>query len=299
MNDPLLERYLAELEQVLRPFPVSDRAEIVTEIKSHVLSTLERDPAANLKGVLTALGDPGAVANRYLLERGLKPIKPPISPIVKWLAIGFIGCFALFLGFLTFVIIRFSPIINVDSDRNHISLLGETFEVKGTASKFMQSFLEELSGDEKNQEGSHELTNQQNVSVFFSNGHFDFLNSDSRTLSWECKNRGSRNPGTESTQNELVLDFRSLAFVSCEIYVPKDITLKVQGSNGLVTFENPHYHLDGKFTNGKIKLEPDADLSYRFELEVINGKSDFFSSAKDPESYLIAISLVNGAIEKD
>src|SRR6187549_1830430 len=99
-GDPRLESYLTSLERVLRPFPVSDRAEIITEIKSHVLSALERDPQARLDSVLSALGEPETVANRYLLERGLKPTKTSISPIVKWLIIGFLGTFAMILFFI-------------------------------------------------------------------------------------------------------------------------------------------------------------------------------------------------------
>jgi uncharacterized membrane protein len=76
-TDPRLEGYLAKLETVLGPFSASDRAEIIMEIKSHVLAALDRDPNASMDSILAALGEPETVANRYLMERGMKPTKPP------------------------------------------------------------------------------------------------------------------------------------------------------------------------------------------------------------------------------
>ena len=99
-NDPRLENYLTALDSALKPLSISDRADIVTEIKSHVMSALEREPERALDAILAALGEPETVANRYLIERGQKPSKPSISPAVKWIVIGFLGTFALILLFV-------------------------------------------------------------------------------------------------------------------------------------------------------------------------------------------------------
>jgi len=85
---PKLEGYLSLLDKTLGPISISERAEIVTEIKSHVLEAQQRDPSLSLEAILSSLGEPEQVANKYLLERGLKPSKPSTRPFVKWLVAG-------------------------------------------------------------------------------------------------------------------------------------------------------------------------------------------------------------------
>ena len=135
-SDPRLERYLTALERALKPFPVSDRAEVITEIKSHVLAALEHDPQARLDHVLAALGEPEMVANRYLIDRGLKTAKPPISPIVKWLVVGFLTTIAMLFIFLGFLVSQFSPIIKVEEKGDKVAFLGGLIQVNGDEGKF-------------------------------------------------------------------------------------------------------------------------------------------------------------------
>ena len=113
-KDPRLESYLERLDAVLKPLSVSDRAEIVTEIRSHVLSALERGTGGGLDEVLSALGEPETVANRYRMERGLNPTRPPISPVFKWLVIGFMGTVAMCMLFAGVILWKFTPLIYVD-----------------------------------------------------------------------------------------------------------------------------------------------------------------------------------------
>lgn len=130
-TDPRLENYLARLEAVLSPFAPSDRAEIVLEIKSHVMAALDRDPKTQLDSVLAALGEPEAVANRYLIERGLQHSKPPVSPIVKWVVIGFLGTLALIVLSIALVVARFSPLLRINEKEDFVSLLNGTVEISG------------------------------------------------------------------------------------------------------------------------------------------------------------------------
>lgn len=81
-NDSRLDDYLTKLERLLMLFSVSDRAEIILEIKSHVHSALARDPNTQMDSILSALGEPEFVANRYLMERGMKPAKPEAMGLI-------------------------------------------------------------------------------------------------------------------------------------------------------------------------------------------------------------------------
>src|SRR5580692_7021999 len=97
-----LEDYLRALDKTLGPISTSERAEIVTEIKSHVLEAQKR--GQSIEDVLKSMGEPEQVANRYLLEHGLTPAKAPKRPIVKWLVIGFLGAFGMTLAFALVVL---------------------------------------------------------------------------------------------------------------------------------------------------------------------------------------------------
>ncbi len=130
-TDPKLESYLSALERALKQLPVSDRADIVTEIKSHVLDALDRDPQKPIDSVLEALGPAESVANRYLLERGQQTVKPPISPVVKWMVIGFLGTLAMIFLFFGLLLFRFSPVLSIDGKNEKVTVLGGLVSIDG------------------------------------------------------------------------------------------------------------------------------------------------------------------------
>ena len=62
-----LERYLGKLDNGLGSIPVSEKAEIITEMKSHILDAHAKDDSKKLEDILAAIGEPEFVANRYLI----------------------------------------------------------------------------------------------------------------------------------------------------------------------------------------------------------------------------------------
>jgi predicted membrane protein len=122
-----LEQYLGKLDKGLGSIPVSEKAEIITEIKSHILDAQAKDDSKKLEDILAAIGEPEFVANRYLIERGLKPMKTPTHPIFKWLIIGFLGTFAIIVLLITVLIWKFTPIMKIHDDK--VTLLGGTIDV--------------------------------------------------------------------------------------------------------------------------------------------------------------------------
>ena len=74
-NHQLLEKYLRKLDRCLENISVSEKAEIITEIRCHVLETQEREPEKSIQEILSALGEPETVANKYLMEKGQSPHK--------------------------------------------------------------------------------------------------------------------------------------------------------------------------------------------------------------------------------
>lgn len=290
-HDPKIENYLSTLERVLQPFPVSDRAEIVLELKSHILAALERDPQASVESVLASLGAPETVANRYLLERGLKPAKPPISPIFKWLAIGGVTTFAFMLLFFAGLTVWFTRHLNW----NQLSERSFNFS--------MSSSL--ISGSKKFEVAKPKIL------LKFTNGKFDLTTSKEGLFKWDCK--GVSSNGVSSTSNsssnsfsnlteqsgEWILDLSSSSGVKCDVAIPKGALFTLDGGNGKVAVDEPLFGVNIHLINGKVAMRPASGVLYRYSVSVQNGKLDSFESSTDPKAIPIEIKLMNGKISKD
>jgi hypothetical protein len=131
MNNEKLEHYLQIIDKSLTGIPVSEKAEIITEIKSHVLSALEKDPKTHIESILSSLGEPQQVASRYLLERNLKPHKYrlPLTPIVKWLVIGFLGTLIIVTISGSLLIWKLKPTFNFNGQTGNIEMLNGAIRI--------------------------------------------------------------------------------------------------------------------------------------------------------------------------
>ncbi len=293
--DRRIEQYLTALEMALRPLPVSDRAEIITEIKSHLLAALDRDPSQSVDNLLESMGSPQTVASRYLLEREQPPAKPPVSPIVKWLVIGFLGTLALFLLFVGVLISRFSPLIRIDEKSDRVTLLGGLIDVSGTDVSLSQWKL--TGGKNARIHGSKKLAAGQVVSVRFTNGKMELTSSDDDEFHWSCATEHHAPlPSPVESGNELKFDLTSVGSARCELSIPEGRRLRIQGSNGKLAIEEPAFHLDAELTNGKVGLNPDPGRKYRYDLSTRNGRVDPFESSTAAEALQINIRLTNGKI---
>lgn len=124
-----VESYLARLDKALGPIAVSERASIITEIKSHILEARGRNPKKSVNSILDSLGEPESVANRYLMEKGLPLGKPAKKPVVKWLTIGCLGSLGMIC--LTILLLTWTFASNVTvSDKNvKVSVNGQSINV--------------------------------------------------------------------------------------------------------------------------------------------------------------------------
>jgi len=216
-HNPRLEIYLTKMESTLRPFSVSDRAEIITEIKSHVLTALERDPHGNLDSVLFALGEPETVANKYLIERGLTPVKPSVSPIVRWLVIGFLGTMALILFFIGFVIFEFSPLITLNDRKGTTSFFNGSVEIDDRSENII--FRKKFTAG--NFSGQGKVLTGQKLVVNFESGEFEVSSAKGSTFSWKCDGVGTERPSFDSQTAQASLDLSMLKEPHCKLQVPQ------------------------------------------------------------------------------
>jgi len=302
-TQPELENYLVRLERSLGSIAISEKAEIITEIKSHVLEAVERDSTQSIQNVLRSLGEPEQVASKYLLERGLRPQKPSKSPIVKWLIIGFLGTVGMCLLTFGVLIWKFTPLIQVNEEKGRVVLLGGLIDIneeKGSI-KVGETYVEHNKSSRQVRGKTGLGKNIDQINIKFSNGKIKFSNSLNEEIRWDCRTDSDNyNDVNIDFEDKLVkIDFEKMAGIKCDIEIPKRINkLTANGLNGKIDFEQPNYDLLVKMANGKIGFQPDNNTNYKYEFKVLNGKIDDFTSSESPDSKLIIIELTNGKIEK-
>ena len=242
MNTPAkLESYLVKLDKSLGPIAISERADIVTEIRSHVLEAQRQDETQTIESILASLGEPEQVANRYLLERGLKPQKAPKHPIVKWLIIGFLGTLSICVFFVLIIIWKFTPIIKVDEEKGRVIILGGLIDVNEKAGHVKVGSISVNDDSEDEQiSGSVDIDIKKapKIEVLFANGKMGFENSHNNQLVWKCHGANSENV-MENEKGLTRLNFKKVANVKCAVDIPKGIYLIVDGGNGKTDFEEP------------------------------------------------------------
>lgn len=284
--DPMLENYLARLERILQPLAVSERAEIVTEIKSHILDALERgDPKPTLASVLESMGTPEHVANRYLMEKQIPMSKPPVSPLVKWL---FAGCFLTFASMFLLAAVIVWKFVNPEMLKTlrDLDLNFNDGNVVVNGKTFKKTKTYEL------------LPEESSLAVKFTDGKVTIENSESREFTAKCKMNQQELP-SELVKNAEGIRMLNLGNVDCDLAIPRGVALTVQGSKGLLEVEEPLFSLDATLDMGLVKIEPHEGTRYGYELHTDFGAvANKLQSDANPE-FQMKVHVKMGSIENE
>lgn len=302
-KDIKIEHYLLQLDKELQALPVSARAEIITEIKSHIRDASEQDNARSIEAILADLGTPQAVAARYLSAKGITA-RPNNNGAkwFKWLAIGTVGFFAFIFLSAIATVWYFSPIIKVDEKEGRVKILGGLIDVHEDLGEIKIGDAE-ISGLKEGQrtEGQEDLTgkNVHTIKIPFNTAKIEIESREGSVFSWKCKSTGGRQPQAQVAAGVLTFDLDSLNLVKCEITVPNGKNTEVKGVNGHMEIDYPQGNVDIALTNGKVKLHPDPAKVYDFEVKVKNGLQDFFPRSQDKSALKVKVSVVNGLVKKE
>lgn len=305
MNDrdqKVLESYLNTLDKSLSKLSTSDRAEIITEIKGHVIDTLDRENHRSLDNVLASLGEAETVANKYLMERGLSLGKPSKTPVVKWLTIGFLGTVAMCLIFTAITMVFFSPLIEIDESAGRIRILGGLIDISDSKSRIEMSTSShtKLSGSLDSKlnfsKSIISMTPEMSFKLAFNNGKIDISNSNNETLSWDCKLDESVEPIVTTIDGLVTLDISQSKGVKCDILVPQMNELKIEGINGKIDYIYPRVDSIIKLTSGKIELEFDDNIKYSHQINVLKGVKTGLPEQNE-DGIKLNIDLTNGMVE--
>lgn len=298
-SNPTLNNYLVRLEKSLGQIPVSDKAEIVLEIKSHIDDAIVA--GGELGQILSSLGEPESVANRYLLERGLQVQKAPKHPVVKWLTIGFLGTFAILCLSVVVVIWNFTPIIKVDEAEGRVQILGGLIDIqeKGGKVKFGNTHMEY---DQENfkYKGSMPVKIDKKLSMYFSNANVNLAKSADDKFTWDCllDQESMSKPNIQTRDKEVVFDLSNVEGADCKLEVPANLQAQVRGANGRVVVAKPTFNVDIELANGSVNFELESPKDYIFEFEVGNGSApEGLLSQKTSRALLMRAKLINGNVE--
>jgi hypothetical protein len=281
-----LERYLFRLDKALSGIPVSEKAEIVTEIKSHILDAMERNPNQSLSAILASIGEPEQVANKYLLEKGLTAKKPPRHPIIKWLVVGFLGTLGLIIAFIIFILWYFLPIYSVNKQTGEIAILGGAIKVHDESITIYD--FEDFANRVKNNgilsgSATINLASINTAQILFNSGNFEIVQTTTQPhVSWSCEHVAmGEKVIAQSVVNNLHMDFSQLVDATCVITIPAVKNLSIEGEGGNITLTRLISNSHTLLNNGNIFITPDPARSYIYQTQTMNGKMDNLISATD------------------
>ncbi|NCN27496.1 hypothetical protein GW915_07965 [bacterium] len=300
-KNPKLEAYLTKIDKALGSIAVSEKAEIITELKSHILSELSRNPNQNLDKTLASLGEAEHVANRYLLERGLSPSKASKHQAIKWAAFGLVGTLSVFAVLAMFLFTQLTPIIEVNEAEGRVRILGGLIDISDHTSSNSSTKKVDRSLQEREISGTASLSGKnQNINIPFANAILALNNSKDDKLSWTCKieqDSKVKNFSLKEKNNTYNLDMSQVEGANCNIELPRDMKLSIHGSNGNIQIQKPAFDVDLKIKNGQVSIHPREDLDYSYSLDVTNGEVDGnFISSTNEKAKTIKVSILNGQI---
>jgi len=302
-KNTILDQYLHEITKHLQDVSPVDRSSIIIEINDHISESLEKYPEQNLAEILDDLGEPSKVANHYRLNKGLRLFKPDKHPLIKWLSITFISGFSIFLLFIGVMVWKFTPIFEVDEKQGKILFLGGLIDINGTSGKvkIMDQYHYTDNNYSNQFDGAIDFPKDETdeLVVNFKTGLFNFSNSPDNKLSWNCK---LDSPPTDSFLNtstdSVEIDLESFEGANCDIKVPANIKLTVDGKNGTIKIEDSEYDTFIEMENGLVRFSPNPEVDYTYDLKVTKGRVDDFISRKSNDSYEVKIFIENGMITK-
>jgi hypothetical protein len=306
MNNELrIEHYLLNLDRALQGLPTGQRAEIVTEIKSHIRDSMEKDPQADVDQILVKLGSPTEVAERYLVFKGIPTgsVRSMPGQILKWTAITIVALFALIVFSGVGAIWYLSPLIHVDESLGRVTLFGGLIDVNEKIGRVrvggieMNDALKEgvrASGEQDLSGGNIKL-----IKIPFNTAKLEIKSSTDQIMRWDCRAPGNASPRTAVDAGIMTLNLDSLNLAKCTISLPVGASTEFRGVNGKMDIRTASDNIDVQLTNGKVDIHPDSSKVYDFEVKVKNGVQDTFPHSTDRHAVKIKVDVGNGVVRKE
>jgi hypothetical protein len=125
------------------------------------------------------------------------------------------------------------------------------------------------------------------------------MNTTKLKLSWNCK---LDNPPTSEflnrTKDTIELDFEEFSGISCDISIPADAKLTVDGKDAQITVNDAEFDTFIEIKNGQVTFNPNPEVDYSYDLKVKQGTSSQFKNSDSKDAFETRIYIDNGSILK-
>jgi hypothetical protein len=268
-------------------------------IKADALTRLEtltqaRDLIATDQDPRRKFGHP----RNFIKTNFSKKILRKVSILKKLIYAWLILLILLFISAWLFIK-SITPIFHVNESDQRIILLGGLVDIDGRKGKVKigntYSFNTEMSNS---LQGSYILEETfEELTLDIQDGNFNFITNFDKTISWNCKiaNQPHKNFINED-QKMLSFNLKEAGISHCDIAIPQNIQVTINGEHVNLVFEEPEYDLYANITGGEVKIKVNPELIYNFDLRAKKGKVDIFSSSKDSGAYEFKIYIDDGNI---
>lgn len=316
-TDPQIETYLERLDALLGELPTSERAEIILEIKSHILDS--QNETSTTRSVLERLGPAEEVAKKYLSEEQLphspfvtdnhgssvtthKVSKADHSPQknsrrgpfvwmaggLKWMAYGVAGFVAFCFIVIAILVWNFTPIIKVDEKEGRVQILGGLIDVNSHTGTFKYGDeeypLESLDGfgsvkKVASLEGTHDVATDgiAKLDLTLILGTAYLEPSESNELYYKCNFKND--PLVDFEGETLKMDFSESGPATCNFKIPKNLNLKIATDQSTFKLDEllSNINISGKLST--VQFEPSQKGSYAFNIKNENGSVEGFKES--------------------
>ncbi len=307
---PVIESYLEALDNALRHIPTSERSDIITEIKSHILEAQRKSPNKKIKEILSSLGDPDTVASRYLNERGLKPNSSLKATKIRWFTTGFLTALLILSVVFFFSVWGFMPVSTVDQLMGPNMNLGFSERLKRglkNLSDMVPTLPQNSEGSLQMMNGNGPATGGANLVFSFDTGTLRVLPSnESTTYRYAFKYTGKvpRSLDANAVNEPLykdgsyIYDLKESGNIDGVIEVPQKMKLVIKGRNGTVEIQKPESPMDITLDAGQVNISPNSNVKYKFEVHVSKGHGDPFESSAAKDAVPIKVTVTDGYVNR-
>lgn len=236
---------------------------------------------------------------RFIENLGKKPKKNKIFRF-------FFYIFALNLLLISSIVLygiyKFTPLYSYNSDQGRLTILGGLIDLNQQTGeyKIFNDYHYSQKQFSNSFDGSLDITRDEvdEVHVEFLNGLMEFKTSSDDKVIFSCK---LENPPDEALINQenpsvVEIDFTKMGGSTCTMEIPRDLKFTLNGKNGQVTLNEPLFDSFVEMQNGRILINPNSEIDYKYNLENENGMIDDFTSSRSSQAYEIKATLQNGAI---
>ena len=282
--------YLKQIEFFLTDLSVMERAKLLSEINGEIL---EKE--------LSELQAPIDVANQKRAEHGFVSFveKKKFSFAALFMKVSALMAI-LCIGFLSFIVWKFTPILKIDEEKNRVTILGGLIDIDGDAGKFKIFDEYHFSKDSFNNDLQANIALDQDkdeIIVKFNSGAFTLKNSEDGEFKLDCKLATPAHKDViQQVEDHVKIDLSKISGATCEFGIPEDKKITLEGKQSHIKIITPIFNSYIDIDSGKVSITPEEEIDYLFNLEVKNGYIGEFESSEAEGAYEIQVNINNGSI---